>query len=754
MGKFVGFLLRFRWLLIILLLVGTLFWGYFITTLKVDNDTFNSIPATLKAKIDYEALKKEFPTNYTVLFLAQFSSGNLSEKIDSLRSWSNLFKSLPGISAIADLNSVQIPVKGGFLLKSDFLVSRKDSLNQNQIRDRISQNREITKLFISDDESIIGMVLSIGSMTERNAIFNGIIAKTEQINNSPHIKAYMTSEGAVPYFITKVMKRDFSILLPVCFAVIFILLYCIFKKNLYVIATIMAIVVALIWTFGLAGLLKIPFTVVMSIVPVIIFPIGVADAIHILKTYAEHKASFKGDINKAISLTYTELVKPCFLTSFTTAASFLSFAFSDISWTRYFGIFTGVAVLYAFVFNIVMLPLFLSFEKHTFSTAKDSSNAYRWLDTFWNGLEKFTLESKRWVFIIPALIVSCIIGFKMVKIDSNPVAMLPESSTIRKSDKFIGEHFGGTRFFSVMLECDDSSLTTADQWKTVQNVISFIDSQSGVGQVTSIIPLINSLSNLLSNQPFSSAAVSMLTSTKDFFGKGFSSYLKGFLSEDKHKTKITVSCRNSPGVDPLQIASDIQKYVTQNHKGWNVTISGPAVLIETMGSILVDTQVSSLIYTFVPVFLCMVLFFRSVRIGLFSIIPIIMATSFIYALMGLLGVTINSITVVTMNTCIGIGIDYAIHFVSGYIYIYKNGDDRKQILKKVIRNKGTPILFNAVVVGLGFLVLAFSSFPPNRDFGILVFLSMIVCAFFSMIFLSVLILMFGLANRKTGKEIV
>lgn len=754
MNFLVKFLLRFRWLVIGLFIASTLFFGYFITKIIVDNDTFNSIPSTLKEKIEYEKLKKEFSTQYSVLFLAEFSSGTLSEKLDSLRSWEEDFKNLPGIANVANLNSVQIPVRGGFLIKSDYLISRKDSLEDEQIRERINSNREFSKLFISDDESTLGMVMNIQSMSERNTIFSHILSKSDQINQSSHIKTYMTSEGAVPYYITKIMKRDFTLLLPVCFILIFFLLYSVFKKFLYVVATLMVIVVALIWTFGLVGMFGIPFTVVLAIIPVIAFPIGVADAIHLLTTFTENKFHCKGNIEQALTITYKELVRPCLLTSLTTFASFISFGFSEISWTRYFGIFTGVAVVFAFIFNILLLPLFLSFDRKPAALLKKPSKENMIFNPFWDMLSRFTLESKKWIFIFPVLLVLCVIGFQMVEADSNPVSMLPENSSIRKSDAFIGKHFGGTRIFSVMLENKDSTLTSSAQWKTIQQIENYTRSQNGVGNVASILPLITRVSTMLSNEPFSGAAISMLTSTKEFFGKGYTNYINGFLSEDREKNRFTVTCQNSSDIDPLAIADSVRNYVALNFPNWNVTISGPALLTQAMGAILVETQISSLLYTFIPVFFCMVLFFKSFRIGLFSIFPIILATSFIYALMGLIGVTINSITVVTMNTCIGIGIDYAIHFISGYIYTIKNYEDRKTAIRNTIKNKGTPILFNTIVVGVGFLVLAFSSFPPNRDFGILVFLSMVVCALFSIIFLSVFISKFGLGRNIEGRKTV
>jgi predicted RND superfamily exporter protein len=55
-----------------------------------------------------------------------------------------------------------------------------------------------------------------------------------------------------------------------------------------------------------------------------------------------------------------------------------------------------------------------------------------------------------------------------------------------------------------------------------------------------------------------------------------------------------------------------------------------------------------------------------------------------------------------------------------------------------IKDKGGAILFNTIVVGVGFLVLILSSFPPIRSFGLFIFISMVVSSLFSIIFLPVL----------------
>ena len=115
----------------------------------------------------------------------------------------------------------------------------------------------------------------------------------------------------------------------------------------------------------------------------------------------------------------------------------------------------------------------------------------------------------------------------------------------------------------------------------------------------------------------------------------------------------------------------------------------------------------------------------------------ILSTATVYALMGLLNVSINMVTVVIVNTCIGIGIDYSIHFTAGYMFIKNNFSNNIDALISNVGNKGAVIMFNTFVVGAGFFVLIFSSFPPVRNFGLFIFISMLVSSSFALIFLPI-----------------
>jgi predicted RND superfamily exporter protein len=74
-----------------------------------------------------------------------------------------------------------------------------------------------------------------------------------------------------------------------------------------------------------------------------------------------------------------------------------------------------------------------------------------------------------------------------------------------------------------------------------------------------------------------------------------------------------------------------------------------------------------------------------------------------------------------------VGIDYSFHFISRYKFELGQYDI-KYPAAKCIRTVGKPILYNALSVACGFLVLMISGFLPVRFIGFLVALAMIVCA--------------------------
>jgi hypothetical protein len=133
----------------------------------------------------------------------------------------------------------------------------------------------------------------------------------------------------------------------------------------------------------------------------------------------------------------------------------------------------------------------------------------------------------------------------------------------------------------------------------------------------------------------------------------------------------------------------------------------------------------SLILSLIIVIALLGMMFKNIWIGVIGSVPIIITAVLGFGVMGWLDIALNTTTALLSSIAIGIGIDYAVHFIEQYKINAANGD-KLLTAQKTMAHSGRAISFNALVVIAGFLVLIFSVFPPNRELGFLVSLNMFV----------------------------
>ncbi len=747
----VDFLLSHRKVILGGVFLITCILGYGITKIEIDNDTMKSVPDDLHEKIEYEILQEKFPSPFSLLFMAKFSEDtDLKQVIDSLYSWEDIFlakKTDSGSSAVSDLmhlGKLQVPEKGGFfgLKGSSLIPDNYKKLPDRDLKARIESNTEFSSNLISENQRVAIMVLHINPEVNRPDAIGRILETTNRIDASEGIETYITGATASSYFIDKFMKKDFSILLPFTILVASILLWFIFRRIMYVFASLFFIAVALIWTFGIMGYAGIPFVVVTSVIPVILFPIGVADSIHVLKRYSHYRWEENKDLAESLTRTYRELLRPIILTSITTFIGFGSFIFSSLSWTRTFGIFTGIAVMFSLCFTITLLPAILHYEK----APKNKNKRHTSITLFTPGIQQkyryLIFNTRFWIYLGIITIILCAYGVSKVRFESNPITLFSDESQVKKSDKIIDKYFNGTRFFSVLLTHEDKEIASPELWEEIDSITTYIKSFESVERVNSLLPLVKKTSYILSDKPFSRPGLKLIFSSSGFMGKEFSNLLEANVADSGRTIKLKLSCKNIPGYRYSTLADSIENHIESHMEdatggGWEVMATGEATLIDSMIYLLIRTQTSSVLIAFLSVWLILSLLFKSIRIGFRAVLPIILSTISTYALMGILNVPINTVTVVIVNTCIGIGIDYSIHFTAGFLYLRKMFTNNIDALIHTVEERGSVIIFNTVVVGAGFLVLIGSNFPPIRHFGIFIFISMFTSTVFSLIFLPV-----------------
>ena len=202
-------------------------------------------------------------------------------------------------------------------------------------------------------------------------------------------------------------------------------------------------------------------------------------------------------------------------------------------------------------------------------------------------------------------------------------------------------------------------------------------------------------------------------------------------------------------VDSKDIEAFTEKmnhFMEENSNGnCQIELTGMPSVYVKLNSSLINSQYNSLLIAVIMVVLIVGVILQSFLKGIYAAIPVIATIVVLFGFMGVTGIPLDIATVLVASIALGIGIDYAIHVITGFNhYLTENGDAEKSI-EKVILSSGKAIVINVFSVSAGFLVLLFSQIVPLQNFGLLVAISMFGSGFGALTLLPVILI---LANRK------
>ncbi|MGW8317324.1 MAG: outer membrane lipoprotein-sorting protein, partial [Bacteroidales bacterium] len=164
---------------------------------------------------------------------------------------------------------------------------------------------------------------------------------------------------------------------------------------------------------------------------------------------------------------------------------------------------------------------------------------------------------------------------------------------------------------------------------------------------------------------------------------------------------------------------------------------------------------TSLGIALVLIFALTSLIFKSLRAGMLGIIPLAISVLILFGLMGITGIRLDVATALLSSVMIGVGIDYTIHFLWRYREERMSGNSARDAVYTTLHTTGRGIIFNALSVIVGFLVLIISSFTPIRNFGVMVVVSIFTCLTGAMLIMPALVLRFRfrfLENQAENRD--
>ncbi len=611
---------------------------------------------------------------------------------------------------------------------------------------RLIKSKEYTKTLFSTDLTSICIVVNNTQIISKKAsdelltdIENLIHKyKFEELHYAGKIRGQKT-------YLTK-MKFELMLFLSISVLLIILFLFISFRSIYGIIVPLITVFISIIGVLGIMQLCGKSLDVMSTLLPTILFVVGMSDAIHILNRYIEELRSGKEKM-AAIKTTFKEVGLATFFTSLTTAVGFVTLISVPIKPMQDFGIYSAIGVLLAFIIAITFLPATLSLlSKPKIVTTQPKQ-------LFWN-----KVLSKSFIYVIRnqgkivvgyiIVVIVSVIGIFQLQVDYKLLEDLSESNPLQKDFRFFEDNYSGIRPFEMAIYTkDSSSIFEYNTMQQMNKVETYLYSNYEAGFILSPVMIIKSLNKATHG------------GSSDFFRipsneqkhKKLLKKLKRFNIEDKLSNLVNKDksiARFTGKMDDIgsklvkekniEFEQFFQTEIDHNLIGYKLT--GTALLVDKNNEFLATNMIIGLTIAFLLIALLIGVIFRSVKMALISIIPNVVPLAFIGGLMGFLGTNINMSTSIIFTIAFGIAVDDTIHFLSKYKIESGKGKSLIYSRKRTYLSTGKAIVITTLILCGGFISLIFSDFKSTFLIGTYVGLILFAAVITDLLLLPVLLL--------------
>lgn len=640
-------------------------------------------------------------------------------------------------------------------LEADYLKERKE----------IALNHKVMPNYLISEDGKAAMIFArLVATLDGSPDYEVIIGKTNEIVNRykdrKDIELHIVGEAAVNDAFRSVALEDASIFLPSLFILIIIYLLLTFRSFVAMLFPFGVTVISLVTTFGFAFYMGFTYNNIMSILPAILIAIAIADSVHILVTYFNFKGTGMSGEESAYYALHKNLV-PTFLTSVSTMIGFFSLTFTELVPVRELGILAGVGCFLAWLTTIfLMCPMLFwidfkvprHFQGLT-GASEDGVNPFA--GRLVEKIDKF--KGRIIIFMAIGAVTSLYLATK-ININSNPYEYFNHRQPIRQANDFVKRVFGGNAGPEIVIDSGkEDGIKDPEFLKKVEAFKAKVDALPFVNKTVDIIDIVKDMNKNLYGGKESeyklpdaqNKVAEQLFLYSMSLPQGMDLNNRMTLKKDKMRMSVLWSIYDSRGW--LKHIAELEEMGKE--AGLNLEVTGKFYLFQRMMKYVVNTFIKSITMAMFLVALLMVLIFRSVKIGLISLIPNVLPLVLGGAIMVLGKVDLNIGSALVFSVCLGIAVDDTIHFLSNYYRLKKDGMPEKDIMGTIYTYTGSALVVTTVILASGFGIYYFGDFIPNENFGMLCAFVLTGALLIDMFFLPALLMWLNeLKEKKLAKN--
>lgn len=486
--------------------------------------------------------------------------------------------------------------------------------------------------------------------------------------------------------------------------------------------TVVVILLSIVTAMGIGGHIGFPLTPPSASAPIIILTVAIANSVHILISllHSMHKGLEK---KAAIVESLRVNLQPVFLTSLTTAIGFLTMNFSEVPPFKHMGNFVAFGVLASFFLATLFMPAIISLLPVKVRVFKEDRNVLM------DGLGNFIVKNRTgllWGMGITAITLIAFIPKN--QLNDIFVEYFDESVEFRRDADYTTNNLTGLYIADYSLPAGTSGGISEPDY--LNEVKAFSDWYRQQPETIHVNVITDVMLRLNKNMHADDPGWYKLPEKRDLSAQYLLLYelslpygldLNNQINVDKDATRMTVTLKTMSTNNLLALERRADSWLKENTKIIrDAKASGPSIMFAHIGKRNIVSMLGGTTIALILISMILIVALRSIKIGLISMIPNLIPAAMAFGLWGLLVGEVGLALSVVTGMTLGIVVDDTVHFLSKYLRARReNNYSSEDAVRYAFHTVGVALITTSVVLIAGFFVLSRSSFELNAGMGLL-----------------------------------
>lgn len=761
------FCIRNRFLLLVLLGLMTVVFGYYATKVKMTYDNAKIIPQDDPDYLDYLKFKDKFGEDGNVVVIG-VQSDKLFE-LNFFNDWyllSDQIEKTEGVEKVISISKAYNLVKNDSIRRLEFKpIITKPISNQQEldsVKGVISSLKFYQGILYNPDSNVTLIAVTLKKKEldskARIPLVKGIEERARAFGKKYNCEIHISGLPYVRTIMSSKVADEIQIFTYLSMLITIIFIFIFFRFISAVILSLVVVIIGVIATLGLLAMLDYKITLLTGILPPLMVIIGIQNCIYLLNVYHQEYTKHRNKM-KAITRLISKNGLPLFLTNVTTAVGFMVFSFSGSAMLDQFSVVSGIIIMLVYVVSLVFIPIVYSYlpapkPQHTKHLDGKRLNRVMEICNYW------VYNRRKLIYIITAiLLIVSLYGSTKVQNLGYVVDDLPADDPVKVDLNFFERTLKGTLPFEIVIDTkteggvkDYATLQKLNRLEkelykfpefskplSIADVLKFANQGMNEGdEAYFIVPNVVDISNIVDYLP-----------QQDYK----KSVVKSMVDSTYRLARVSVQMADIGSQKMKVLSQKVQNKLDSifPKDQYNVKITGTSAIFLKGNDYLIENLIQSMVSALLIISVMMAFLFLSWRMVLISLIPNIIPLIMTFGIMGFFGIRLKPSTIIIFSIAYGIVVDFTIHYLAKYRHsLKKHNWDMSKAIPESLMEAGPSIIYTAIALFAGFIIFAASNFGGTIVLGVLTSIALIFGMFMNLILLPSILL--SLEKSINAKE--